>query len=603
MYGRSRRRRELHDRDPPPAATSVVTPSTMSCPMRRPSFGGPARRYTSPKPGSTRNACSSLARNANPTSTPASTSQRVFPPSSARVIAYAAPTSRRTSSESGLLKRNISAATGVSAATGPATSAAPGENQRLTVGVEDADDRDALERLGHEDRPRAHAEDPRRDRHRPDRHRRLVDGDEVRRVGRAEEERLPALRPRLHRGGVVRVRPARRAEPPEVEDGRGHEQGEQRGAGPRPGRPRDRARGAGPGTRRGGASDASRGSGRGRRQFGGRWDQGRAGHGGFDPRVDGAVTAQAVSGGVAGRRTGTAATAIHVTTSTASCRPKPPPATPTTSKAALVSSEGAEVDRAGGTPPRASGTDRESGVRPRVARRRSRSAPARSRRSPRARSTSAGRSRARPPCSPCRSPAKLTSRRPKSSSRGRRAVAPSSRFPRPAANVRAMRAVPRRSSSAVRATCTRLSASSIQSTGTSWIRRPLCSASTRSSVSKNQPSSSTAGRSRSRDVGAHRLEAALRVAHPGREHRAQDQVVGARDELTLRRAGDRRPGSEPRSDREVRVAGQERCDEREEGVEVGREVDVHVRDDRRVRRGPGRCAARARGPCGRDGAR
>ena len=54
-------------------------------------------------------------------------------PSSARVIAYAAPTSSTTSSASGLLNRNISTATGVSAITAPATSAAACEKCRRTV--------------------------------------------------------------------------------------------------------------------------------------------------------------------------------------------------------------------------------------------------------------------------------------------------------------------------------------------------------------------------------------------------------------------------------------------------------------------------------------
>ncbi len=53
--------------------------------------------------------------------------------SSARVIAYAAATSVNTSSASGLLKRNMSTALGVSAITAPAMSPAPGENQRRTV--------------------------------------------------------------------------------------------------------------------------------------------------------------------------------------------------------------------------------------------------------------------------------------------------------------------------------------------------------------------------------------------------------------------------------------------------------------------------------------
>ncbi len=56
---------------------------------------------------------------------------------------------------------------------------------------------------------------------------------------------------------------------------------------------------------------------------------------------------------------------------------------------------------------------------------------------------------------------------------------------------------------AVRTMSTRDTGSSIQSTGTSWMRSPLCSASTNSSVSKNQPWSSTKGRS-SRATSARR---------------------------------------------------------------------------------------------------
>lgn len=64
---------------------------------------------------------------------------------------------------------------------------------------------------------------------------------------------------------------------------------------------------------------------------------------------------------------------------------------------------------------------------------------------------------------------------------------------RPVASARDTRATPRRSAIAVATTSTRLSGSSTQSTGTSWMRSPDRSASTSSSVSKNQPSSSTSG--------------------------------------------------------------------------------------------------------------
>ena len=57
----------------------------------------------------------------------------MLPPSSDRVKAYAAPTSRSVSSASGLSKRNMSAATGVSASTAPASRPAAAENRRRTA--------------------------------------------------------------------------------------------------------------------------------------------------------------------------------------------------------------------------------------------------------------------------------------------------------------------------------------------------------------------------------------------------------------------------------------------------------------------------------------
>jgi len=64
---------------------------------------------------------------------------------------------------------------------------------------------------------------------------------------------------------------------------------------------------------------------------------------------------------------------------------------------------------------------------------------------------------------------------------------------RPPAKPRRSRATPARSSFAVATMCTRLSGSSTQSTGTSWMRSPARCAITSSSVSKNQLPSSTSG--------------------------------------------------------------------------------------------------------------
>jgi hypothetical protein len=74
-----------------------------------------------------------LVRKPKPTADPASTSQPVLAFSIARVVAYAPATSSSTSSASGLLKRNMSTATGVSAKTAPASSPATGPDQRRTV--------------------------------------------------------------------------------------------------------------------------------------------------------------------------------------------------------------------------------------------------------------------------------------------------------------------------------------------------------------------------------------------------------------------------------------------------------------------------------------
>src|SRR4051812_21501875 len=115
------------------ADTTNVSVATTSCSTRRPNCGGPNSRYTRPNAGSTSSACNSLARNPEPTIANANTSQRVLPASSARVMPYAPSVSNSTRNASGLLKRNMSTATGVSAVIAAARSPAPGRNQRLTV--------------------------------------------------------------------------------------------------------------------------------------------------------------------------------------------------------------------------------------------------------------------------------------------------------------------------------------------------------------------------------------------------------------------------------------------------------------------------------------
>src|SRR5271165_1860570 len=114
----------------PALSSRAATPaSTWTTRLR--SGAGAASRYTPANAGRTRKACIILARNATPTSVPAARTQRVPARSSARVRQYAAATSASTSSASGLLKRNIRAATGVRANTAPPSSPAAGPNHRF----------------------------------------------------------------------------------------------------------------------------------------------------------------------------------------------------------------------------------------------------------------------------------------------------------------------------------------------------------------------------------------------------------------------------------------------------------------------------------------
>ena len=172
--------------------------------------------------------------------------------------------------------------------------------------------------------------------------------------------------------------------------------------------------------------------------------------------------------------------------------------------------------------------------------------------------------------------------RPSCGAQRRRAAARRSRAPGPT------RQMPRRSARAVATMSTRQSGSSTQSTGTSWMRSPARSASTSSSVSKNQPVSSTSGSSRCGDVGADRLEAALRVGEAGRQRAAQQQVVAAGDELPLRPADHPGAAAEPGADRQVGVPGDQRGDQRQQRGEVGGEVHVACRPAPARRRPPRR---------------
>ncbi len=89
------------------------------------------------------------------------------------------------------------------------------------------------------------------------------------------------------------------------------------------------------------------------------------------------------------------------------------------------------------------------------------------------------------------------------------------------------------------------------------------------------------------DVGPDRLEPALGVGEAVVQGRSDDEVVTPGDELPLRSANDPRAASQPGPDGDVAVARQERRHQRQQRVEPGRQVDVHVGDDGGVAGHPG----------------
>src|SRR5581483_6038682 len=95
-----------------------------------------------------------------------------------------------------------------------------------------------------------------------------------------------------------------------------------------------------------------------------------------------------------------------------------------------------------------------------------------------------------------------------------------------------------------------------------------------------------AGQERLHHLGAPRLEAALRVGELGRHRGAQQEVVGAGDELPFGTAYDGRTAVQAAADGQVAVPGEERGHQRQERLQAGGEVDVHVADDVRVALAP-----------------
>ena len=116
-----------------PADTIAAPSAAKSCSRRLPNFGGPASKYIAAMGGTTSMTWSCLVRNPNPTNTPVSTSHRVRPSSTARIAAQTAAIMSSTRRASGLLNRNIKAATGVTASVSPASRPAAAPNCRRMV--------------------------------------------------------------------------------------------------------------------------------------------------------------------------------------------------------------------------------------------------------------------------------------------------------------------------------------------------------------------------------------------------------------------------------------------------------------------------------------
>lgn len=133
MYGREEAGHSSTTATHQPPDTAAASPASSSCPSLRRSRVGAQTAYSRASGGRMTNACRVLVRKPRPIAAPAATSHPVRAPSRARSTQYTVMVSSRVSSASGLLKRNISAATGVSAKAAPLSRAAPAPNWRRTA--------------------------------------------------------------------------------------------------------------------------------------------------------------------------------------------------------------------------------------------------------------------------------------------------------------------------------------------------------------------------------------------------------------------------------------------------------------------------------------
>src|SRR5690242_11989025 len=133
MYGRDEAGHNKVRITNQPADARNATPATSTCRNRARRVVGAAIRYAAASAGATIKPSSILARNAKPSATPANASHLGLACCTARTVQYAAAVISNTITASGLLNRNINAATGVSASTAPASRPMRGPLIRATA--------------------------------------------------------------------------------------------------------------------------------------------------------------------------------------------------------------------------------------------------------------------------------------------------------------------------------------------------------------------------------------------------------------------------------------------------------------------------------------
>src|ERR1700687_4447290 len=133
MYGRDCAGHSRVSSTNQPAETTNPTAATSTCRSRARNVVGATTRYATASAGATINPSSILARNAKPNATPAHNSHFGLAFCNARTVQYAATVINSTITASGLLKRNINAATGVNASTVPASNPVRGPLIRATA--------------------------------------------------------------------------------------------------------------------------------------------------------------------------------------------------------------------------------------------------------------------------------------------------------------------------------------------------------------------------------------------------------------------------------------------------------------------------------------